>query len=171
MYTCHEGEGTRGQNCITSMLLDYLKNNLLADTSELWLFSDGCPGQNKNHVILQFAYTLVHILKIVKLITHVFPVRGHSYLPCDGDFWHIAVHRKEIVDVPREWDDIIHSARRNPSPFKVVKPVEKGNIFHNMQASLCPHFLPNPKPQLPVKPLRMYRVKYTEPCVILARTS
>jgi hypothetical protein len=59
----------------------------------------------------------------------------------------------------------------NPSPFKVVKPVEQGNVFHNMQASLCPHFLPNPKPQVPIKPLRMYHVKVTEPCVILARTS
>jgi hypothetical protein len=153
------------------MLLDYLKNNLPADTSELWLFSYGYPGQNKSHVMLQFAYTLIHILKIVKVVTHVFPVRGHSHLPCDGDFRYIAVHWKEIVDVPREWDDIIRSARHNTSPFKVVKPAEQGNVFHNMQASLRPRFLPNPKPQLPVKPLRMYRVKDTEPCVILARTS
>jgi hypothetical protein len=85
MYTYHEGEGTRGQNDVTSMLLDYLKNNLLSDTSELWLFSDGCPGQNRNCVVLQFAYILVQKLKIVKVVTHVFPVRGHSYLPCDGD--------------------------------------------------------------------------------------
>jgi hypothetical protein len=86
MYTYHEGEETRGQNDVTSMLLHYLKNNLPADTSELWLFSDGCSEQNKNRVMLQFANTLVHRLKIVKVITHVFPVRGLSYLPCDGDF-------------------------------------------------------------------------------------
>jgi hypothetical protein len=46
------------------------------------------------------------------------------------------VHRKDIVDVPREWDDIIRSARHSPSPFKVVKPVEQGNVFHDMQATL-----------------------------------
>jgi hypothetical protein len=78
MYTYHEGEGTCGQNDVTSMLLNYLKNNLTRDPSELWLFSDGCPGQNKNRVMLHLAYALVHILKIVKVVTHVFPVRGHS---------------------------------------------------------------------------------------------
>jgi hypothetical protein len=136
MFTYHEDEGTRGQNDVTLMLLDYLKNNLTRDTSELWLFSDGCPGQNKNRVMLHLAYAFVHILKIVKVVTHVFPVRGHSYLPCDGDLRHIGVHRKDIVDAPREWDDIIRSARHGTSPSKAVKPVEQGNVFHDMQATL-----------------------------------
>jgi hypothetical protein len=46
-------------------------------------------------------------LKIVEVITSVFPVMGHSYLPCDGEFRHIAACRKEAVDVPREWDNIM----------------------------------------------------------------
>jgi hypothetical protein len=79
MYTYHEGEGTRGQNDVTSMLLDYRKNNLMRDTSELWMFSDGCPGQNKNPVMLHLAYALVHVLKIVKV---VFPVRGIHSVTC-----------------------------------------------------------------------------------------
>jgi hypothetical protein len=52
MYTYHEGEGTRGQNYVASILLDYLTSNLTADKSEFWLFSDGRPGQGKNHVYL-----------------------------------------------------------------------------------------------------------------------
>jgi hypothetical protein len=41
-YTYHESEGTDGgQNDVTSVLVEYLKNSLVADTSELWLFCDG----------------------------------------------------------------------------------------------------------------------------------
>jgi hypothetical protein len=77
----------------------------------------------------------------------------------------------KTVDVPLELDEIIGSAWYNPSPFKVVKPVEQGNVFHDMQENLGLHFLDNPKPRLLIKPLRMYRVKDTEPCVILGRIS
>jgi hypothetical protein len=38
MYTHHEGEGTCGQDVITSVLLDYVKNNLTTDKSELGSF-------------------------------------------------------------------------------------------------------------------------------------
>jgi hypothetical protein len=62
------------------------------------------------------------------------------------------------------------SARHNQSPFKAVKLLGQGNILHNMQASLRPHFIGNSKPRVLVKPLRVYGVKDSEPCTILART-
>jgi hypothetical protein len=71
--------------------------------------------------MIPLAYALVHILKIVKLGTYVFPVRGHQYLPCDGDFRQNKIHRRDVVDVLREWDDIVGSVKHDPSPFKVVK--------------------------------------------------
>lgn len=74
--------------------------------------------------MLQLTYALVLTQKIVIPITHVFPVKQRSYLPCDGDFRQIGGHRKNTVDVPREWNDIIGSARHSTSPFKVTNLVK-----------------------------------------------
>jgi hypothetical protein len=56
-------------------------------------------------------------------------------------------------------------------PFKIVDPVQQGNVFHDMLASLRIHFLANPKPRLLLKQLGIYRIEDTEICVILTRTS
>lgn len=48
MYTYHETIGKKGQNDVTSLLLDYLKNIKDDLKEEIILISDGCPGQNKN---------------------------------------------------------------------------------------------------------------------------
>jgi hypothetical protein len=74
------------------------------------------------------------------------------------------------MDVPCEWDDIIGSARHNPSPFKVINPLEQGNVFGDMKASLGLHLFANLKPRLLIKPLRTDLVKDTESCVISSRT-
>jgi hypothetical protein len=84
MYIYHEVEETYEHNNIRQVLLDYLKNNQLADTSDLWLFSVGCAGQ-KNHVMLQFTYTLAHILKTVKVVSCL-PI--FLYLTRNGDLTH-----------------------------------------------------------------------------------
>jgi hypothetical protein len=80
MYTYHEGQAKKGANEVTFMLLHYLNNRALPSRN-LVLFSDGCPGQNKNYVMLHFLYMLVHCLKIFDTVNYIFPMRGHSYLP------------------------------------------------------------------------------------------
>lgn len=96
MYRYCENEGRKGPNEVTSMLLDYLKNIPIEKlTDELVLISDGCPGQNKNKTMVRFIYCLVHILKLFKRVTHIFPVRGHSYLPNDQDFSLIGNKKKD----------------------------------------------------------------------------
>jgi hypothetical protein len=69
------------------VLVEYLKNSLVADTSELWLFCDGWPGWNKNCILFQLTYTLVHVLITLNVVMHAYPVQGHSYLPCVADTW------------------------------------------------------------------------------------
>jgi hypothetical protein len=78
MYTYHEGQAKKGANEVTFMLLHYLNNRALPSRN-LVLFSDGCPGQNKNYVMLHFLYMLVHCLKIFDTVNYIFPMRGHSY--------------------------------------------------------------------------------------------
>lgn len=51
MFVYDETVGRKGQNDVTSLLLNYLNiQGVQKDTSVL--FSDGCPGQNKNYVMV-----------------------------------------------------------------------------------------------------------------------
>jgi hypothetical protein len=44
-----------------------------------------CSGQNKNFVLSRFCLFLTDSKRFEKVIQY-FPVRGHSFLPCDRDF-------------------------------------------------------------------------------------
>lgn len=85
MYVYDESIGKKGQNDVTSHLFHFLRN-LENVTENLIIFSDGCAGQNKNYTMVRFLYFIVHVLKLFKTIIHIFPVRGHSFLPNDQDF-------------------------------------------------------------------------------------
>lgn len=85
IYTYTEGQAKKGANDVCSMLLHFFNNSNFT-TRNLVLISDGCPGQNKNYVMLHFLFILVHVLNIFDKITYLFLVRGHSYLNNDQDF-------------------------------------------------------------------------------------
>nr|CAI5866002.1 unnamed protein product [Callosobruchus analis] len=74
MYIYHEGQVKKTANEICTFLRDYLKE-FKKNHKELHLFSNNCWGQNKNHTTGLF-----------EKIVHYYPVRGHSFLPCDRDF-------------------------------------------------------------------------------------
>nr|CAI5865121.1 unnamed protein product [Callosobruchus analis] len=84
MYIYHEGEAKKTGNEIGSFLLDYLRESS-DDKTELHLFSDNCWGQNKNHTVIRMRLALTDATHFSKIL-HYFPVRGHSFLPCDRDF-------------------------------------------------------------------------------------
>lgn len=80
MYTWTEDENGRASNEVASALIDFLATKVVTnefrDILKLELFSDCCPGQNKNTTVmvalLQFSN------KHAKKIYYYFPVRGHS---------------------------------------------------------------------------------------------
>nr|XP_022906884.1 uncharacterized protein LOC111418579 [Onthophagus taurus] len=149
MYTYHEGVGKKGSNDMTSMLLHYINSNEFT-FKRLVLISDGCPGQNKNHVMVYFLYFLVHVLKVFTSILYIFPVRGHSYLPSDQDFALIEKkkRRMERVEVPEQWDDLIRRAREKPVPFEVINFNQ--DKFFNVKAATEKYFLKLPKPAIKI---------------------
>lgn len=53
-YMYHEGIANKGANEVCSMLMHYIKNNIGPHIKYFYLFSDGCPGQNKNNTLLRF---------------------------------------------------------------------------------------------------------------------
>ncbi|VEN44384.1 unnamed protein product [Callosobruchus maculatus] len=156
IFVYDETTGKKGQNDVTSLLLQYF-NKTDVTKDDLVLFSDGCPGQNKNYVMVRFLYALVHIFKVFKTITYYFPIRGHSRLPNDQYFSLIeAKKRKNMAEVQSDWDRLILEAREKPSPFNLVK-VPQSNFF-NMSEALKPYFLSNSKPPMKIKGVRVIRI-------------
>lgn len=96
LYTWAECESGRGSNEVCSSLIDFLENLEMRlklqeiPPTTLNLFSDSCSGQNKNQfTIVTLIYYINHKTTIFKEIKHIFPVRGHSYMPPDRVFGRI----------------------------------------------------------------------------------
>lgn len=170
MYVYNEGIGKKGQNDVTSHLFHYLRHRDLATTETLVIFSDSCAGQNKNYTMVRFLYFVVHVLKLFKSVTHIFPIRGHSFLPNDQDFAIISKKKEKVtVETPQEWDNIIATSRSKPTPFTLVN-VDQSNLY-DVKKTVEPYFLKTPKPPLKLKTLRMYKVSKENPGVVLVRDS
>ena len=59
MYCWDETTAKRGSNEVASCLLHYIQNMLPAGIETLYLFSDGCGGQNKNYTIVWFLRSIL----------------------------------------------------------------------------------------------------------------
>lgn len=164
IYTYHEGVAKKGCNDVTSMILHYINNHQLT-AKTLVLISDGCPGQNKNYVMVHFIYFLVHVLKLFDEVIYIFPVRGHSYLPNDQDFALIEKKKRRIerVELPNHWDRLIKKARVKPSQFEVVKMDQ--HHFFNIKSATENYFLKAAKPPLQIKKIREMIVKINDPTI------
>ena len=95
-YTWMENEASRGSNEISSAVFHYLKNIVQESESfestikTVRLVSDGCGGQNKNNIVVGMAVPwLAEAPTNIDSIELLFPVRGHSFLPCDRLFGRI----------------------------------------------------------------------------------
>lgn len=158
MYVYNESIAKKGQNEVTSLLFHYLTKVIDVTSRDLVVLSDGCPGQNKNYVMMHFMYILVHCLNLFDSITYIFPIRGHSFLPNDQDFSVISKRKAvEIAEIPEHWDNIIKTCRQNPSPFNLIK-VEQKDIL-DFKSSTDMFFIKNPRPPIKLKSLRMYRIQ------------
>nr|CAI5842783.1 unnamed protein product [Callosobruchus analis] len=119
------------------------------DIMELRLFSDNCPGQNKNHLRVRFCAALVENERFRKID------RGHSFLPCDRDFafkktnlrftrftqqiidilnfnsWWPTYYKKNCIS--EEWQYQFHHFVHDSAKPGVVKASEyiNGCIFHS----------------------------------------
>lgn len=118
-YMYHEGQALKGPNEVCTFLNDYITNHIPQEVEELHLFSDGCPGQNKNNTLVRFLMTL-QISRRFKRIYHHFPIRGHSFLPCDRDFGSAKrlIRKCDRIYVPEEYEAMIKDSRKK-MPFVV----------------------------------------------------
>lgn len=85
----------KGANDVVSFLQYYIENILDPDVRILYLFSDKCCSQNKNHTLVRFLATLCYTGRF-DTIVHRFPEPGHSFLPCDRFFGIIEKKKRRI---------------------------------------------------------------------------
>lgn len=83
-FIYHEGQAKKEPDEVCSFLWEYLQN-VPDNITEIHLYSDNCPGQNKNHSLSRFLLALTDTKRFKKIV-HFFPIGGHSYLPCNRDF-------------------------------------------------------------------------------------
>ena len=96
MYNWPECCAKRGCNEVISCLHHYIQANVPRSVMHLDVFCDGCRGQNLNNAMIQFLFTLV-FTGAFKQINLYLPIRGHSFLSCDGVFG-VIEHMKRKKD-------------------------------------------------------------------------
>lgn len=121
-YPYHEFDGRKGPNEVCSFLSDYIKKYIKKEVTTLILFADNCGGQNKNHTLLRFAMALVE-LKFFEDVKIYFPIRGHSYMPCDRDFGLIKrkIKKEERFYTLKEYESLIEKSSKVPEKFTIEK--------------------------------------------------
>ena len=128
-YAYHEGQARKTPNEICTFLQDYIFNHVSPDVKELHIFSDGCPGQNRNHTVVRFLLAL-QATKRFKTIYHYFPIRGHSFLPCDRDFGTLKklVRKHDRVYIPEDYESMVTECRKK-QPF-TVKTITYNSVIN-----------------------------------------
>lgn len=120
MYPYLEGHAKKGANTICSFLQHAIDHEFDQSCySKIILFSDAAGVQNLNYTVFTYLALLSSALNVE--ITHILPVRGHSYCQCDRNFGLYAEKRKKMgrIETPQQYFDLIEKAR--DPPFIVVK--------------------------------------------------
>ncbi len=84
-YMYNESATKKGANEVCSFLYDYIQKNVPSHIRKLYIFFDNCEGQNKNTIVLKL-WSVLRDSSRFDFIEHIFPIRGHSFNPCDSDF-------------------------------------------------------------------------------------
>lgn len=113
LYLYHEGIANKTPDEVCSFLWHYIQT-LPPTVTKLLLFSDGAAGQNKNHTVVRFLLNLCDSGRF-KAIRHFFPVRGHSFLPCDRDFGALKrrLRKTDRIYTPQQYGELFSEASKS----------------------------------------------------------
>lgn len=111
LYTWLETDSGRGPNEVCSAIFDFLERlenrlkNMTEPPTTLNLYS----AQNKNQFVIALLLYYINCTETVfTKINHIFPVRGHSYMPPDQVFGRIekCLRKKENIISPTEYYNV-----------------------------------------------------------------
>lgn len=117
-----ETEGKRGANEIGTILQKYILVDVDSRTTvkTLILYSDSCPGQNKNKIVLAAVHNALLQSKHLETIQMNFLLPGHTEMTVDSI--HSTIEhsvRNTIVWAPSQWATVCQLARKEPAPYYV----------------------------------------------------
>ena len=119
-YTWDESNGGRGSNEIASILYNHLMS--YSSVQHVTMFSDTAGGENRNAQVVCMCMYAVQQHPTLLTLTHKFFESGHSEM--EADSMHSAISREAQhaeIQVPRDWENIMRLARRNPKPYTVSR--------------------------------------------------
>lgn len=118
VYAWLENEHYKSSNEICSAIWDSLNCVDLEGKTTILLCADGCPGQNKNTMIIAMVAKWFQEIApaTIEEVIVMYPVVGHSFLPPDRVFGRIekVIRKRETIITPSEYLDIF-------SDFATVK--------------------------------------------------
>lgn len=129
----HEGMGKKGPNEVCSFIANYIETNVPPEVKHLHVFMDGCPGQNKNHTTVRMFASLTDMGRF-KTVNQYFPIRGHSFLPCDRDFGVVkrALKKNDTVYTIKQYTELFVSASQQ-NKFTVYLIEEDNSIIKDFK--------------------------------------
>lgn len=109
-----ESEAGRGGNEIASALIKWTRSTI-ADSSieHLIIWSDNCPSQNRNIIMMLCYLWLLKICPNLKTVEHKFLLRGHTHM--EADHVHALIERtlkkQPTMEIctPWDWQQLIRS--------------------------------------------------------------
>lgn len=125
MYFWNEAIASRGAQDISSCLIKHFSRFIPKETKKVILYSDACPGQNRNIkttlMIKKLLDSWPH--SVLLTIEQRFFVSGHSYNSCDRCFGLIERQRKitESIYVPQHWLNVISQAKKVEPKFTTIE--------------------------------------------------
>lgn len=132
-YMWHEAVAKRGGNEIASCILKHLKE-LPPEIEHITMYSDCCPGQNRNKIVAGMLAAFVKDHPTLKSVDHKFLVPGHTHMECDSDHAHIEKAKKKYnveIHHPADWYDLVKRAKVQ-EPMQVVVMEDKD--FFNFES-------------------------------------
>lgn len=165
-YVYPENIGKKGSDDVSSLLMDFLYNQMDLKVRNLDIFCDSCGGQNKNYTIFRFLHHVVHEQKRLDYVKVTFPIRGHSYMETDKNMG--LIKHKNQYETPDELCDLVRSARTKPSPFTVTK-IDTANqsIFRQWTNHLSGLY--RKKCPFPIREIREFEVSIQHPRTVRYR--
>lgn len=139
-YIYDEYIGGKGPNNVSSLLWDYIKNDVPRTVKKLNIFCDNCPPQSKNNPVLTFLMSLVQ--SRFESVQIYFPMRGHSYLPNNRSFANVKRYLRqhgERVYTVREYGTLIAHAFLQKYEVMFVKISD----FYDIKKWWCLHYNKN----------------------------
>lgn len=120
-YVWDETIAKRGANEIASCFLHFFETKCTnSEIKYFKLWSDNCPGQNKNRLV--FAMCVFAATKFGIHITHRYLEKGHTQN--EGDSVHALIERKaknKEIFTPQEWYELIRNAKVEGKKYQVIE--------------------------------------------------